>query len=190
MNGKDSYSLFTFQLPNQSNVPLLSGWRINVLRYTTLDQKYTTEDTSDRLMLFYVQWSSWINKKNKGSLAVYSPAMSAKWKIRLRFWRFSEKTVKVSYNKKLSQSFIKAKYCISSLERKEGKGGYKTPWGDFVGGCFFHWFPTKAAVLAKCVQKPFCQGSVRITSGTDTGPGSQKLICDCFKNTPYEYFLT
>lgn len=45
---------------------------------------------------------------------------SAEGKIRLSFWRFSEKSVKVSYNKKLSQSFIKAKYCISSVERQRG----------------------------------------------------------------------
>lgn len=47
--------------------------------------------------------------------------------------------MKVSYNKKLSQSFIKAKYCISSVERQ--RGGDKAPRvgekkrrnSDFVG---------------------------------------------------------
>lgn len=55
-------------------------------------------------------------------MCVYS---SAEGKIRLSFWRFSEKSVKVSYNKKLSQSFIKAKYCISSVEGR--RGGDKAP---------------------------------------------------------------
>lgn len=49
---------------------LLSGWRMDVLNYINLVQKYSTEDTSDRLMIFCSQLSSWKNKKVQRSLRV------------------------------------------------------------------------------------------------------------------------
>lgn len=93
---------------------------------------------------------------------------SAEGKIRLSFWRFSEKSVKVSYNKKLSQSFIKAKYCISSVERQ--RGGDKAPR---VGKkkekfrlCWSSFPPTNCS-----------SDSVGIKFGEVCWAGSQEFIC-------------
>lgn len=44
---------------------LLSGWRMDALNYINLVQKYSKEDTSDRLMIFCSQLSSWKNKKSR-----------------------------------------------------------------------------------------------------------------------------